>query len=939
MSTDPAKDKKYVPISEAARILGVSIATVRRWDKKGILHAIRRSGRYRYFTLDELEKVKFSQPLTISQAAHQLGLSATTLRRLERRGVIKPDRNDKGERIYTRKCLKSFLDSEYYLNRRKVEEKILEPFKAHEQDQEKIKAHKSLSASDNGGSDEDTEHRLLAAETYQNKKLLNALVRSKRYVISAGVFITTVFVLIIATLTALFLIWPEDTGSFLGYYSEPKASLLTKSSGNNSPEDTLKPHVLGVQVNREERDVLSSFIYPFSQVSLQLVRLIDVEKYYRAVPEPVIRDIQDIFTITNEGNLTLLYKLQLPDSTYLSIPDGAISTIKNLDADYLRGRAPGLDPGNIVFLNEEGNLELFGLLVSPSVGTQAIIDGAVTEEKIAEGVLDSFGLEENSITTVHIVNGEVKTADIANTAVTAIKIASSAVNSAKIKDGSVAAVDLADGAVTSGKISDGTILTADLADGAITTAKIADGTIGLSDLNDIDAAGDEECLTYETDSGAFEWQTCSSGTFNSFTLSGDNGTDQTLEDGNTLEIAGGNGLTTTAGATDTLTVAIDLLNSDDGTGGTSSNSGLEFQGSSTDELTMLQGCSDTQVLKWDDTNKIWECAADAGASSASLQAAYDTGGSITTSDARDIDFVLDDTATDSNFDIDIATGSTSTVTISRAAGAGTSNPAQLLKLEDLDADLIIADGLLIQSAGTLTDAIDVSDAQIINALNIGANTFRGTTAVIDFTDFDVSAIGSITAQNTSAVHIFGAAASFELPNSDTPTVDANGEIAFDNTVTDFTTGVLRVYGSDEEQGIVALPIAQFTSPTDNFVVSYNATNDEFELTAKTTDTFGQTTFTLAGDTGSETIADGNTITATGGTGVTTAVTATDIITFSFDCSEVEGTDIDCAGESITLETTLDSVTTINLAGTSASITGATAVIDFTDFDVSADGLI
>ena len=133
MSTDPAKDKKYVPISEAARILGVSIATVRRWDKKGILHAIRRSGRYRYFTLDELEKVKFSQPLTISQAAHQLGLSATTLRRLERRGVIKPDRNDKGERIYTRKCLKSFLDSEYYLNRRKVEEKILEPFIAREE--------------------------------------------------------------------------------------------------------------------------------------------------------------------------------------------------------------------------------------------------------------------------------------------------------------------------------------------------------------------------------------------------------------------------------------------------------------------------------------------------------------------------------------------------------------------------------------------------------------------------------------------------------------------------------------------------------------------------------------------------------------------------------------------------------------------------------------
>ena len=117
MSTDPAKDKKYVPISEAARILGVSIATVRRWDKKGILHAIRRSGRYRYFTLDELEKVKFSQPLTISQAAHQLGLSATTLRRLERRGVTvmectpgkKAKINNKG---YRKKALEPFIARE-----------------------------------------------------------------------------------------------------------------------------------------------------------------------------------------------------------------------------------------------------------------------------------------------------------------------------------------------------------------------------------------------------------------------------------------------------------------------------------------------------------------------------------------------------------------------------------------------------------------------------------------------------------------------------------------------------------------------------------------------------------------------------------------------------------------------------------------------------------
>ena len=116
--------------------------------------------------------------------------------------------------------------------------------------------------------------------------------------------------------------------------------------------------------------------------------------------------------------------------------------------------------------------------------------------------------------------------------------------------------------------------------------------------------------------------------------------------------------------------------------------------------------------------------------------AYVAGSSITTTDARDIDIVLANTTTDSNLDIDIATDSTSTVTISRLAGVGTANPAQLLLLEDLDADLTIADGLLIQSAGILTDAIDLSDAEIVNAINVGANTILGTTGNIDLTNFD-----------------------------------------------------------------------------------------------------------------------------------------------------------------------------------------------------------
>lgn len=76
----------------------------------------------------------------------------------------------------------------------------------------------------------------------------------------------------------------------------------------------------------------------------------------------------------------------------------------------------------------------------------------------------------------------------------------------------------------------------------------------------------------------------------------------------------------------------------------------------------------------------------------------------------------------------------------------------------------------------------------------------------------------------------GGKTSLEIPNSATPTVDADGEIAVDTSVTDFSHGVLKYYGG-EEMAVVAMPIAELSSPTDGYVVAYNATNDEFELVA------------------------------------------------------------------------------------------------------------
>ncbi len=111
MSTSPTlKPKKnLVSIGKAAEILGVSIDTIRRWNKAGAIHTYREEGKARRFSLDELREMKASKPLSISEAAIKLGVSASTLRRIEKKGLLVPQRNSIGEREYSRNSIKTYM--------------------------------------------------------------------------------------------------------------------------------------------------------------------------------------------------------------------------------------------------------------------------------------------------------------------------------------------------------------------------------------------------------------------------------------------------------------------------------------------------------------------------------------------------------------------------------------------------------------------------------------------------------------------------------------------------------------------------------------------------------------------------------------------------------------------------------------------------------------
>ncbi len=93
------------------------------------------------------------------------------------------------------------------------------------------------------------------------------------------------------------------------------------------------------------------------------------------------------------------------------------------------------------------------------------------------------------------------------------------------------------------------------------------------------------------------------------------------------------------------------------------------------------------------------------------------------------------------------------MTLSTSASTTTLPAGGLLVLNNADTDTLLGDGITITSeAGGITDAIDLTDTDIVNALNIGANNLVGTTGNITLDKFTmVGATGNTAIEGTLAV--------------------------------------------------------------------------------------------------------------------------------------------------------------------------------------------
>lgn len=225
-----------------------------------------------------------------------------------------------------------------------------------------------------------------------------------------------------------------------------------------------------------------------------------------------------------------------------------------------------------------------------------------------------------------------------------------------------------------------------------------------------------------------------------------------------------------------------------------------------------------------------------------IQAVYDTG-------AQTLDYVLFQTDAASatadkglyrfNVDgtaiLDIDDGGVNLATNMGVSINGTdiltdsSGTATLSNIDAIDATTEATIEAAIDTLANLTSIQGNTVTLTGNFIRSGAHSLTLTTTATTSVTLPTSGTLAVIGGNVyTGTHDFGGADDFEIPNSATPTVDTDGQVALDTTVTDFSHGVVKYFGG-EEMAVISVPIAQLTSPTDNYAVMYDAAADEFQL--------------------------------------------------------------------------------------------------------------
>jgi hypothetical protein len=261
------------------------------------------------------------EKLSASQAAKLLNISIKKLTLLEKKGIIHPTHNTERENFYS-------------------SEEIA-----------RIKSRRGPTLS---------EEAAQVALIIQ-REMVSSIIRIQKALAFTGGILSG-YILLVAFFIILFIIHPLQTAQFLGMAkSKTEASTTQKNQ---------YLQVLGAATNilQEKINPIQTILQPIGKVSLGLVKNISPQSYAQ-VSKVVILDTNEALSPDENGTMTPVRPINLPESSLLKV--GSNGLVANLNSQYLQGKKPGKDIGDIAVIGANGKID--GLIEPTTIPVEAIL--------------------------------------------------------------------------------------------------------------------------------------------------------------------------------------------------------------------------------------------------------------------------------------------------------------------------------------------------------------------------------------------------------------------------------------------------------------------------------------------------------------------------------------------------------------------------------------
>ncbi|MBI4091166.1 hypothetical protein HY419_00275, partial [candidate division WWE3 bacterium] len=223
--------------------------------------------------------------------------------------------------------------------------------------------------------------------------------------------------------------------------------------------------VLGARTNESEKKIITPKIIgrifrPYTSVALTIAKRINEDRFEKIVSPTV--QTKEVLVREKTGQITVSQPIQFEKSADLVVKDQSV--VENLNAELVGGRTPGQEPGNLVYLDENGGISLSGGIFAASlgIGGEGTIGSLIVSNFSCVACIGPGEVDFSNFLKLDFPKGSITADMLSDGVLKSVDLFKDAIKSENIKDGEVKEGDLADGAVTSGKISDNTITATDL---------------------------------------------------------------------------------------------------------------------------------------------------------------------------------------------------------------------------------------------------------------------------------------------------------------------------------------------------------------------------------------------------------------------------------------------------------------------------------------------